>query len=114
MIDNRTVLWYNTGIKRWFSVQYRLGTAHQKPPKVIYGFRGFLIIRFGMRTLQAVSEVLVSVLLAQLAPSEARISISRTGHHYLHMSNTSAYAGIFFSKKDRRAARNELRAVCGS
>ena len=29
MIDNPTVLWYNTDIKRWFSVQYRLGTAHQ-------------------------------------------------------------------------------------
>ena len=45
MIDNRTVLWYNIGIKRWFSVQYRFGMAHQKPPKVIYGFRGFLITR---------------------------------------------------------------------
>jgi hypothetical protein len=63
-----------------------------------------------MRTLQAASKALVSILLAQLAPSEARISISRTGHHYLHMSNTSAYAGIFLSKTDRRAARNELRA----
>ncbi len=45
MIDNRTVLWYNTGIKRWFSVQYRLGTAHQKTPIVIHDYRGFLIIR---------------------------------------------------------------------
>jgi hypothetical protein len=23
-----SAIWYNTGIKRWFSVQYRLGTAH--------------------------------------------------------------------------------------
>jgi hypothetical protein len=32
------------------------------------------------------------------------------GHHYLHMSNTSAYAGFFFLKTDRRVARKELRA----
>ena len=44
------------------------------------------------------SKALISILLAQLAPSEARISISRTGHHCLHMSNTSAYAGIFLFK----------------
>ena len=36
MIDNRTVLWYNIGIKRWFSVQYRLGMAHHKQPKSNY------------------------------------------------------------------------------
>ena len=45
MIENRTVLWYTIGIKRWFSVQYRFGMAHQNTPKVIYGFRGILIIR---------------------------------------------------------------------
>ena len=80
MIDNRTVLWYNIGIKRWFSVQYRFGMAHQKIPIVIYGYRDFLIIRFGMRALQAASKALISILLAQLAPSEARISISRPAH----------------------------------
>ena len=56
-------------------------TGHQKTPIVIHDYRGFLIIRFGMRTLQAASKALVSILLAQLAPSEARISISRTAHH---------------------------------
>ena len=65
MIDNRTVLWYNTDIKRWFSVQYRFGMAHQKIPIVIYGYRDFLIIRFGMRTLQAASEALAFILLVQ-------------------------------------------------
>ena len=54
--------------------------GHQNPPIVIHGCRGFLIIRFGMRTLQAASKALISILLAQLALSEARISISRTGH----------------------------------
>ena len=34
MIENRTVLWYNIGIKRWFSVQYRFGMAHHKQPKL--------------------------------------------------------------------------------
>ena len=53
MIDNLTVLWYNTDIKQLFSVQYRFGT----------------------------------------------------GHHYQHMSNTSAYVGIFLSNRtDRRVA----------
>ena len=98
MIDNRTVLWYNIGIKRWFSVQYRFGMAHQKIPIVIQDYRDFLIIRFGMRTLQAASEDFTLNFLVRLAPSVARISISRPGHHYLHMSNTSAYAGIFLSK----------------
>ena len=69
MIDNRTVLWYNIGIKRWFSVQYRFGMAHQKIPIAIYGYRDFLIIRFGMRTLQAGSEAPAFILLVQLAPA---------------------------------------------
>ena len=65
----------------WHIVRTFNRPLHQIIAIAIYGCRDFLIIRFGMRTLQAVSEVLVSVLLAQLAPSEARISISRTGHH---------------------------------
>ena len=79
------------------SVRHIQVMAHQK-------------IRFGMRTLQAASEDFTLNFLVRLAPSVARISISRTGHHYLHMSNTSAYAGFFFLKTDRRAARKELRA----
>ena len=70
------------------------------------------IIRFGMRTLQAASKALISILLAQLAPSEARISISRTGHHYLHMSNTSAYAGFSLQIISRRAARKGVARFC--
>ena len=64
-----------------------------------------------MRTLQAASEDFALNFLVRLAPSVARISISRTGHHYLHMSNTSAYAGIFFSKKTGAQLKNELRAI---
>ena len=44
MIDNRTVLWYNIGIKRWFSVQYRFGMAHQNQEStahaVLFDFEG--------------------------------------------------------------------------
>ena len=40
-------------------------------------YRDFLIIRFGMRTLQAASEDFTLNYLVRLAPSVARISISR-------------------------------------
>ena len=86
------------------------GLAHQKIPIVIHDYRDFLIIRFGMRTLQAASEDFTLNFLVRLAPSVARISISRPGHQYLHMSNTSAYAGIFLSKNRQARSSDELRA----
>ena len=55
--------------------------AHQKQSmlnKVRH--RLFLFIRFGMRSLQVASKFPISTFLVQLAPSAARISISRTGH----------------------------------
>ena len=45
--------------------------AHQKPPIVIHGYRGVLIIRFDMRALQAASEDLFPAFLAQLAPERS-------------------------------------------
>ena len=89
--------------------------AHQKTPIVIHDYRGFLIIRFGMRTLQAASKALVSILLAQLAPSEARISISRTGHQkqkrYCQSSTFSVFVDMYSESEPRQVPKG-LGIVC--
>jgi hypothetical protein len=57
-----------------------------------------------MRNLQSASYFLRKFFMARIDPSAARISISRPGHHYLHMSNTSTYAGFSLQKKQARSS----------
>ena len=63
-----------------------------------------------MRTLQAVSEVLVSVLLAQLAPSEARILISRTAHQKTPIV-IHGYRGFLITRRSGTACKARMGSV---
>ncbi|MBO5512052.1 MAG: hypothetical protein J6B24_09995 [Clostridia bacterium] len=84
--------------------------GHQKIPIVIHGYRDFLIIRFGMRSLQVAGKALASTFLAQLAPSEARISISRPGHQKppIVFHGYRGYLIIRFGMRTLRAASDYL------
>lgn len=51
------------------STRFSLKLAHRKAPIVFYGYRGFLIARFGMKPLQAVGKAPFNIFTVPLAPA---------------------------------------------